>query len=81
MSRHSITPKEIDKHIAQWPGDRYVLRHVNGEHGQHWAVCYATTWGIVTLSYTKAEATRILREFNTRSNPKKGAAHHDHQGH
>lgn len=71
MLHHSITPEEIEDYLVEWPKDRFIIRLVNGDYGQHWAVCDAKTWNIITLSYTEEEAQYILQEFTTRSKRRK----------
>lgn len=67
LNRTSITPDEIASYKKEWPRDRYIVREVNGDYGQHWAVCDAgTTWNIITLSYTREEAEAILALFKAR---------------
>lgn len=66
MYPSSITTEKIALHQQEHPSDRYCIRRVNGEHGQHWAVCDQATWGILSLSYTKREAEAILSRFNKR---------------
>lgn len=64
MYRSSIRPDEIADHKRAWPKDRYLVRNVNGDYGQHWSVCDTKTWNIVTLSYTEQEANHICGLFN-----------------
>jgi hypothetical protein len=39
----SITPEQIKEQKHNWPRDRYIVRHVNGRHDQHWSVSDAGT--------------------------------------
>lgn len=65
MTPHSMTPDEIDAYRREYPKDRYSIRHVNGEHGQHWAVSNQL-WNTLSLSYTESEAYAILALFQKR---------------
>ena len=60
----SITEQQIAIYKHDWPKDRAVVRRINGDQGQCWAVCDEETWNIITLSYTEAEANAIAKLFN-----------------
>ena len=65
MPPKSITAKEIHATVKTHPKDRYVVREVNGDSGQHWAVSNTRTWATLSLSYTRAEAVAIAEIAET----------------